>query len=221
MSDSEETSGPKTTVGNGDDQTTVVPSIHPTQARPELAWSTDDNTEDMARRSWRQTWGISAAVVLGAGLLAGTFGAGWLLHHGPSTAAPLAPKSPAFAPTSTPAGPATPVAAPPPAAAPTPDPDDNQFVAVAFPPSNPQRGTFGMAGTEERARTIALTECKLHFSDENCIVAQSARYGCVSYAVDAAGNFGGGTGPDPDSARKSALAHLANATFVSAPECSK
>jgi hypothetical protein len=172
----------------------------------------DNDTERNVQQPWWQTWGLTAAMLGGAALLAAGFGAGWLLHSQPS---PSAPKSTSSAP-------ATPAAAPPPAAgAPAQDDDDNQFVAIAFPPSSPQRATFGTAGTEARARTIAVNECKSDSGDQDCMVAQSAHYGCVTYAVDAAGSFAGGKGPDAESAHRAAVDQMPNAIFVSAAQCAK
>jgi hypothetical protein len=114
------------------------------------------------------------------------------------------------------------VTAPPPAAvAPTQDADDDQYVAVAISPVTRWSG-YGTAGTIERARTIALNECKIHGGNESlCSVAESAHYGCVAVAIDASGSFKGAKGPDPDSARQAALASLPGANGVAGPVCSK
>jgi hypothetical protein len=69
-----------TMIGSGDDPTTVVPDIAPTQAGPELAWSTETDTDDFSgedrKRSWRQTIAISAALVATTAAIAGT---AWIL----------------------------------------------------------------------------------------------------------------------------------------------
>lgn len=105
-----------TVVAPADDETTIVSDIHPSQRGPELAWTNDDETEELAehRRSWRQAVGVSAAVLAGAGLLAGAFGAGWLMRPSPSShAEPKSTASASMAAAST-------APAPPPAAAPPP-----------------------------------------------------------------------------------------------------
>ena len=52
-------------------------------------------------------------------------------------------------------------------------------------------------------------------------MAQSAHYGCVTYAVDAAGSFAGAKGPDAESARRAAVEQMPNAIFVAAAQCAK
>jgi hypothetical protein len=102
---------------------------------------------------------------------------------------------------------------PPPSPAPaatTQDEDDKQFVAIAVSTAT-RRGGYGRAPTADEAKTVALNECKSHTGDPLCVVAQVAHYGCVAYAIDASGDFAGGKGPDPDSARKAAGAALPGA----------
>jgi hypothetical protein len=194
---------PATSVAGQNDETSYLPPV--TEAAPELAWSSpvEESPELFERRSWRQTWGLAAAVLAGAALIAGVFGAGWLLHRGPSTGPqPAGSASRSAASTTASAG-------------------DGGFVAIAFSLSNPQHATYGTAGTEDQSRSIAMDECKAHFSDEVCTIAASTRNGCVAFAVDADGGFSGGEGPDADSARKAANGKQPGATYISPGQCSK
>jgi Domain of unknown function (DUF4189) len=230
---------------HGEPPTAVVANKAPTVAA--LAWSEDADDgddpldDDRSTTFWLRLYvGTTTAVVLALGVML------WfvLSNHRepvaavavPASTAPVAvlPSSPAAAapvpmPSAPPAPTAPPVAAspepiwgasPPTAAAPTQDDDDNQFVAIAVSVAT-RRGGYGMAGTVDEARTIALNECKSATGDELCTVAESAHYGCVAYALDAARGFAGGKGPDPDSARQFALAQLPGANYVSVAECSK
>jgi hypothetical protein len=47
VTDNDDTMNAATTIGAADDETTVVPNIHPTQAAPELAWSNEDETDEL------------------------------------------------------------------------------------------------------------------------------------------------------------------------------
>jgi hypothetical protein len=98
-----------TVVGAGADDTAVVPDIRPTQASPELAWSSEAETEEFDQRSWGHTWRNAGLVVGAAALIAiGIDVVGLLTHHSQSaqttasiTSAPTsiaAPAAPAPAP---------------------------------------------------------------------------------------------------------------------------
>jgi hypothetical protein len=66
-----DTDNDETILGPVADDTAVVPNIHPTQALPELAWSSDTETEEFDHRSWGHTW-RNAGVVVGAAALVAT-----------------------------------------------------------------------------------------------------------------------------------------------------
>jgi hypothetical protein len=85
--------------GAGDGETAVVPPI-PTAA-PELAWSAEDETEEIQRQSWRLTWGRAAVLILSAAALAGIVGLiGWAIRPSKDM------RPPAAVPAITPAPPA-------------------------------------------------------------------------------------------------------------------
>lgn len=221
MTDDDDTHSAETARGAADDETTVVPDVRPTQAAPDLAWSSNDDTEEIGRRSWRQAWGISAAVVGAAILLAAAFGAGWLMHRSPGqelrSLKDLSGSSSRAAPTT----PALPAQAGPRAAR----PDDDEFVAVAISPSSlgaAHRSGFGTSGTQERANQIALSECKAFTGSDDCLpVGAGMFHGCVSYAIDSSlRTWASGSGADLDSARADALRRLGLPAHSSYVQCS-
>lgn len=108
-----------TILGAGADDTAVVPDIHPTQASPELAWSSEAETKELDQRSWGHTWRNAGVVVGAAALVATGIGVfGFLSHHSQSTHTTVSPTSaarPTAAPIAQPPTPATvTVTAPPP-----------------------------------------------------------------------------------------------------------
>jgi hypothetical protein len=142
-----DTSGEPTAVAKERDETNetiVVPDAGPTQA-VELAWSSEDETEDYdaptERHTWGATWSTAGVFILCAAVLAGVIGVvGWALVQGRDTRVPT-PQS-----TSVPAEPPSTAAAPvqsttlPPAAAPAPPPPTTVTVTetptpVALPPA--------------------------------------------------------------------------------------
>lgn len=223
MTNEDHTDSPDTTLGGGDDETTVVPDIHPTQTAPELAWSSSDDTDEIARRSWRQTLGISAAVLVSAGLLAITFGAGWLMHRSPPESHPKAKPStsapapaPSFGASAPPVAPAGPRAA---------RPDDDEFVALAISPSAlgaAYHAGFGTSGTQDKANRIALSECKADSGNDDCLLVNAGMFhGCVSYAIDSSKrNWASGAGTDSAAAIADALRRLGIPAHGSYAQCS-
>lgn len=70
---------PPTVAASGDDDATTV-GPPPTQAAPDLAWSTEDETEEIQQQSWGLTWGRAAVLLACTGVVALTVGfAGWAL----------------------------------------------------------------------------------------------------------------------------------------------
>jgi hypothetical protein len=100
VTDNDDTMNPATTAGAADDDTTVVPDIHPTQAAPELAWSHEDETEELSeRRLWRTVWRDAGIVFGAAAIVAGAITVGWLKHpvnHQTGISAPPRPPLPKF-----------------------------------------------------------------------------------------------------------------------------
>jgi hypothetical protein len=105
-----DTDNDDTILGAVADDTAVVPDIHSTQASPELAWSSEAETEEFDQRSWGHTWRNAGVVVGAAAVIATGIGVfGFLSHHSQSaqtaasrtsaptlTAAPIAqPPAPA------------------------------------------------------------------------------------------------------------------------------
>jgi hypothetical protein len=83
-----------TILGAAADDTTVVPDIHPTQASRELAWSSEDETDEFERRSWGHTWRNAGIVVGAAALVAIGIGVfGLLTHHSQSAQTTASPTS--------------------------------------------------------------------------------------------------------------------------------
>jgi Protein of unknown function (DUF732) len=77
-----DTDNDDTKVGAGADDTVIVPDIHPTQASPELAWSSAEETEEFERRSWQQTFRHAGIVLVGAAFMAvGVAAVGLLVHQ--------------------------------------------------------------------------------------------------------------------------------------------
>ncbi len=97
------------TVAADSDATTLVPP--PTEAAPELAWSAEDETEEIQRQSWRPAWGHAAVLLACAGVVALMVGfGGWALvrmHDDAAVPRPVtnpptswaAPPPPAWMPT--------------------------------------------------------------------------------------------------------------------------
>jgi hypothetical protein len=78
-SDDDKGDQPPTAAAADGDATTFVPP--PTQVAPEMAWSAEDETEEIRLQSWRLTWrraavfgGVGAVIALAVG-----FGGGWAL----------------------------------------------------------------------------------------------------------------------------------------------
>ena len=62
----------------GNDETTVVPPA--TEAAPDLAWSSEDDTEVIQRQSWGLTWGRAAVLLAATSVVALAVGfGGWAL----------------------------------------------------------------------------------------------------------------------------------------------
>ena len=77
-SDAEKADGQPPTIAAGNDETTLVPP--PTEAAPDLAWSSEDETEVIQRQSWGLTWGRAAVLLAGTGVVALAVGfGGWAL----------------------------------------------------------------------------------------------------------------------------------------------
>lgn len=69
---------PTVAAGDDGDATTLVPPL--TEAAPKLAWSTEDETEEIPRQSWGLTWGRAAVLLTCTGVVALTVGfGGWAL----------------------------------------------------------------------------------------------------------------------------------------------
>jgi len=78
MTDADNADDQPATAAAGNDETTLVPAL--TEAAPDLAWSSEDDTEVIQRQSWGLTWGRAAvllAVTIVVALAVG-FG-GWAL----------------------------------------------------------------------------------------------------------------------------------------------
>lgn len=169
--------------------------------------------------SWRTVQifvGLMAVAVLAATWMV----AAWWTHREdtastPTSAAPTVQPSPddhivAAAP------------APAPAAVPPPVVDDDAYVAAAI-SFKTMKSWYGMAGSDYRARSIAMTECKTVIGADDCVVAESTFHGCIAVVMDKSGNFSGGKGPDADSAKADAYArydHPGQSWFTT-PVCSK
>lgn len=77
-----ETDDGDTQIGAGADDTVIVPDVHPTQVSPELAWSSEQETEEFERRPWQQTLRYAGIVVVGAAFVAmGIALVGLLIHQ--------------------------------------------------------------------------------------------------------------------------------------------
>jgi hypothetical protein len=69
---------PLTVAAAENDATTIVPP--PTEAAPDLAWSSEDETEVIPRQSWGLTWGRAAVLLAATGVVALAVGfGGWAL----------------------------------------------------------------------------------------------------------------------------------------------
>jgi serine/threonine-protein kinase len=78
MTADDDADGHPATVAAGNDETTVVPP--PTEAAPDLAWSSEDETEVIQRQSWSLTWGRAAVLLACTGVVALAVGlGGWAL----------------------------------------------------------------------------------------------------------------------------------------------
>lgn len=101
---------PPTMAAADSDATTAMPL--PTQAAPDLAWSTEDETEEFRRQSWGLTWGRAAVLLACTCVIALAVGfGGWALLRmhdhagvprpmtGPSPTSWAAPPPPAWMPT--------------------------------------------------------------------------------------------------------------------------
>jgi hypothetical protein len=136
---------------------------------------------------------------------------------GPSTSTVPAASTPDDKIVAPPAAPA-----PPPAAAAPPD-ADNSWVADAI-SIKTQTAAYGTSDTEQRARTIAIFECKQVRGADDCIDVEAIHNGCVSVVFNAKGAFEGGRGPDAASARQDAITnfwHPGEQSLVASPACSK
>lgn len=77
---------------------------------------------------------------------------------------------------------------------------DEHYVALAM-SSSTRLGGYGSAGSADRARQIAMTECKIGAGADDCMIVSEIYQGCVSYAVQSDGtSWASGKGPDHDSA---------------------
>jgi hypothetical protein len=80
------------TVAAGNDETTIVPP--PTEAAPDLAWSSVDETEVIQRQSWGLTWGRAAVLLAATSVVALAVGFGsWALvrmHDNAAAPGPVA-----------------------------------------------------------------------------------------------------------------------------------
>lgn len=95
----------------------------------------------------------------------------------------------------------------------------NNFVSIAASTTNGRAG-WGSGSSYEEADRIAIAQCVAN-SGSVCSVVANAGSGCVAYAIDAvAHQFGGGSGPDPDTAAADALDGLANGE-VATVQCSR
>ena len=146
---SQQDSGDTTKAGQPDEpETASVPTA--AAARPELAWSQDDESDEPVseRVPWLTAWGIVAVIAACSAVLAGALGIGlWASRFGHSDVSPVITTAPAVsaqpAPTVKPPPPSTVTVTAAPPAPPTtttltPQERDSRFVALVAPKLPPK-----------------------------------------------------------------------------------
>jgi hypothetical protein len=89
--DNNDADQPLTVAAAASDATTIVPP--PTEAAPDLAWSSEDATEVIQPQSWGLTWSRAAALLAATSVVALAVGFGgwaWLRQHDKSASGPVA-----------------------------------------------------------------------------------------------------------------------------------
>lgn len=235
---------PPTAVANGDDattivakspltvaaeqyseaSTTIVPDVGPAQA-PELAWSSEADTAELADRSHRcrgrLLWAALVVLLCASGTVVVWFSVTLYRQHqtvaappavSPTVTAPLAQVAPP---------PVAPIAPPPPVEAPHPAPKYPWVaivVAVQARPSPIRSISSGYGFTQDMATQSALISC--HDSGHaECSEEASIADACIAVAVGAHGEYLTAVGPTRVDATATAKANAPWATAVQ-PFCS-
>ena len=92
----------------------------------------------------------------------------------------------------------------------------DRFVAIAYSPATGNIETATDAISAQRAAEIALDSCK--DSHGPCELAAWARTGCVALALNAGGQWAGGSGPDASAAQSAAMSKAADG-YIAVVRC--
>jgi hypothetical protein len=170
------------------------------------AWSSEsvELLAEVERRTWSEAAlraaGIAAGALITAVLIAAA-GLAIIMAKPGQELSVTVPQTPGVNPGAVKLPAAAPPSSPLKTADPQPDPalnpDNHEYIAVALSPAGLTErniGGWAASGSQQRAETLAVAECKTMTKHSDCVLVSPAMFhGCVAYAIDGS-EWAGGIG---------------------------